>query len=107
MRARHAQTGVAHSTGMLRSRACAGTSLVSAPGGEPHSLRMQEASHAGACGKAPKLTSRVLLLCRPWQREVINATLQGRDVLCLMPTGLTSPRAFAQHVAAKHGIGSL
>ncbi|BDA44413.1 ATP-dependent DNA helicase Q1 [Coccomyxa sp. Obi] len=24
---------------------------------------------------------------RPLQREIINATLQGRDVLCLMPTG--------------------
>ena len=27
---------------------------------------------------------------RPLQQEVINATLQGRDVLCLMPTGLCS-----------------
>lgn len=27
---------------------------------------------------------------RPLQREIINATLQGRDVLCLMPTGLRS-----------------
>jgi DEAD/DEAH box helicase len=26
-------------------------------------------------------------LRRPLQREVINATLQGRDVLCLMPSG--------------------
>ena len=25
---------------------------------------------------------------RPLQREIINATLQGTDVLCLMPTGL-------------------
>lgn len=24
---------------------------------------------------------------RPLQREVINATMQGRDVLCLMPSG--------------------
>ncbi len=24
---------------------------------------------------------------RPLQREVINATLQGRDVLCLLPSG--------------------
>lgn len=27
------------------------------------------------------------LACRPHQHEIINATLQGRDVLCLMPTG--------------------
>lgn len=25
--------------------------------------------------------------CRPLQREVVNATLQGRDVLCLLPSG--------------------
>ena len=25
--------------------------------------------------------------CRPLQQEVINATLQGRDVLCLLPSG--------------------
>lgn len=28
-----------------------------------------------------------LRVFRPIQREVINATLQGRDVLCLMPSG--------------------
>ncbi len=27
------------------------------------------------------------VLYRPLQREAINATLQGRDALCLMPTG--------------------
>ncbi len=28
------------------------------------------------------------MLCfRPLQQEVINATLQGRDVLCLLPSG--------------------
>lgn len=25
--------------------------------------------------------------CRPLQREVINAIMQGRDVLCLLPSG--------------------
>ena len=28
-----------------------------------------------------------LAICRPLQREVINAIMQGRDVLCLLPSG--------------------
>lgn len=28
-----------------------------------------------------------MLAFRPLQREVLNATIQGRDVLCLLPSG--------------------
>lgn len=31
--------------------------------------------------------SLALFCVRPLQREVINATLQGRNVLCLLPSG--------------------
>ena len=34
-----------------------------------------------------KMLEELACMRRPLQREVINATLQGRDVLCLMPTG--------------------
>ena len=37
------------------------------------------------------------VLCRPLQREAINAALQGRDALCLMPTGEAPPDSFLHH----------
>lgn len=41
----------------------------------------------------------LLSVRRPLQREAINATLQGRDALCLMPTGEDPPRCSLHHWA--------
>lgn len=41
---------------------------------------------ASSCCTLPPVADTVLAY-RPLQREVINATLQGRDVLCLLPSG--------------------
>lgn len=44
------------------------------------------APFASSCCTLPPVADTVLAH-RPLQREVINATLQGRDVLCLLPSG--------------------
>lgn len=42
------------------------------------------ACKGGLCQVSP---ADSVCICRALQRVVINATLQGRDVLCLMPSG--------------------
>ena len=36
---------------------------------------------------SPYIFARLKVVCRPLQQEIINAVLQGRDVLCLLPSG--------------------
>jgi ATP-dependent DNA helicase Q1 len=53
----------------------------------PHALAFAGRSASAAPYAAAAERRCAARPCRPLQLQVINATLQGRDVLCLMPSG--------------------